>query len=56
MTQKDEHALLVFERRILWLIFGGIKVDNNWHRRYNIELYQLYNEPDIVKFIKTNRL
>ena len=56
MTQRDEQTLLVFERRILRSIFGGIKVDNNWRRRFNHELYQLYNEPDIVKYIKINRL
>ena len=56
MTQKDEQTLLVFERRILRSIFGGVKVEENWRRRYNHELYQLYNEPDIVKYIKINRL
>jgi len=56
MTQKEEQTLLVFERKILRSIFGGIKVDETWRRRYNHELYQLYNEPDIVKFIKINRL
>ena len=33
-----------------------MKVENNWRRRYNYELYQLYNEPDIVKYIRINRL
>src|ERR1700755_620228 len=56
MTQKDEQTHLVFERRILRSIFGGVKVEENWRRRYNHELYQLYNEPDIVKYIKINRL
>ena len=27
-----------------------------FERRYNHELYQLYNEPDIVRYIKINRL
>ncbi len=56
MTQREEQTLLVFERRILRSIFGGIKVEDNWRRRYNHELYQLYNEPDIVKHIKITRL
>ena len=56
MTQKDEQTLRLFERRILRSIFGGVTVDGNWRRRYNHELLQLYNEPDIVKFIKINRL
>lgn len=56
MTQTDEQTLLVFERRLLRTIFGGVKIDNNWRRRFNHELYELYGEPDIVKFIKINRL
>ena len=56
MTQRDEQTLLVFERRILRSIFRGVNVEGNWRRRFNHELHQLYNEPDVVKFIKINRL
>src|ERR1700744_132045 len=56
MTQTDEQTILVFERRILRTIFGGIQIENNWRRRFNHELYELYAEPDIVKYIKINRL
>jgi hypothetical protein len=27
-----------------------------WRKRYNHELYELFNEPDIVKYIKINIL
>jgi hypothetical protein len=27
-----------------------------WRKRYNHELYELFNEPDIVKYIKINRV
>jgi hypothetical protein len=27
-----------------------------WRKRYNHELYELFNEPDIIKLIKINRL
>jgi hypothetical protein len=27
-----------------------------WRKRYNHELYELFNEPDIVRYIKINRL
>src|SRR6201999_1397026 len=56
MTQTDEQTLLVFERRILRTIFGGVKIQNNWRRRFNHKLYELYGETDIVKYIKINRL
>jgi hypothetical protein len=29
--------------------------NGEWRRRYKKELYQLYEEPDIVKCIKINR-
>jgi hypothetical protein len=31
------------------------KLKGQW-RRYNFELYKLYDEPDLVKYIKINRL
>jgi hypothetical protein len=27
-----------------------------WRKRYNRELYELFNEPDVVRYIKINRL
>ena len=33
-----------------------MKVDNNWRRRFNHELEELYAEPNIVRYIKINRL
>jgi hypothetical protein len=27
-----------------------------WRRRYNFELHKLYDEPDLVKYIKINTL
>lgn len=56
MTQNDERTLLVFERRILRSIFGGVKIGESWRRRYNYELAEAYAEPDIVKCIEINRL
>ena len=56
MTQRDEQTILMFERRILRSIFGAVKVDNIWRRRFNHELQELYKEPNIVKYIKINRL
>jgi hypothetical protein len=53
---KDENMLRIFERRILRKIYGSIKVNNAWISRYNHDLYQLYNEPGIMKIIKYGRL
>jgi hypothetical protein len=54
-TKKDELQLAAFERKVLRNIFGPIRDTDQWRRRYN-ELYQLYAEPDIVKWIRPARL
>ena len=56
MTQRDEQVLKVFERKILRSIFGAINDGNIWRRRFNYELYELYDETDIVRTIKISRL
>jgi hypothetical protein len=37
-------------------MFGRIKVDENWRKRYNIELMQLYGVSDILSFVRIGRL
>jgi hypothetical protein len=56
LTKADERALGLFERKILRSIFGAVQNKEQWRRRYNFELYKLYDEPDLVKYIKINRL
>jgi hypothetical protein len=56
LTKADETALGLFERKILRSIFGGVWDEGQGRRRYNFELYKLYDEPDLVKYIQTNRL
>lgn len=56
LTAHTERLLGCFERKILRHIYRGVFENGVWRRRYNFELYQLYNEPDIVKAIKINRL
>jgi hypothetical protein len=56
LSKTDERLLSVFERRILRCIFGAVQENGVWRKRYNHELYELFNEPDIVKYIKINRL
>jgi hypothetical protein len=40
--------LRIFERRILRIIYGPIKENGIWKSRYNHELHQICNEPDMV--------
>jgi hypothetical protein len=47
--------LQIFERRILRMTYGPVNDNGTWKTRYNNELYTFYNEPDIVKVVKTGR-
>jgi len=46
----------VFERKVLRYIFGVKQEKKTWQKRYNYELYEAFNEPNIVNYIKVNRL
>jgi hypothetical protein len=56
LTKKYELQLAVFERKVLRKIFGPIRDTDQWRRRYNEGLCQLYAEPEIVKRIRSARL
>ena len=51
MTQADESALGVFERKLLSKIYGPIKDNGEYRRRMNYELY-----CDSLRCIKISRL
>jgi hypothetical protein len=52
----DERALDLFEGNTLSGIFGAVQDKGQWRRRYNFEIYKLYDEPELVKYININRL
>ena len=56
LTQVDEAALGVFERKIIRKIYGSICVDGEYRHRMNHELYQLFSDIDIVRHIELQRL
>ncbi|GFV21936.1 uncharacterized transposon-derived protein F52C9.6 [Trichonephila clavipes] len=56
LTLRDEEALRIFERKILRCILGGIQVNRSWRRRSSLELYKIYKQTDVVKFVKLQRL
>ena len=56
LTKRDQSSLNIFERKILRRIYGPIKDGNIWRRRYNSELYALYQDVDVVRSIKVSRL
>jgi hypothetical protein len=56
LSRLDERLLSIFERRILRHIFGAVEENATWRRRHNHELYKLFNETDIIGYIKVKRL
>ena len=52
----DCERLLVFERRVLRIIFGPLEINGEWRARYNDELYNLYKQWTIVQKINVQRL
>jgi hypothetical protein len=53
LSRSDERLLHISETRILRYIFGPVEENGTWRKRYNLELF---NEPDIMRFIKVKRL
>jgi len=56
LSKQDEYRLSIFERKILRRIYGPEIDKGEWRIRTNRELYQLYDEKDIVRFCKLSRL
>jgi hypothetical protein len=48
LSKIEGRLLIVFERRILRCIFGAAQENGVWRKRYNHELHELFNDPDIV--------
>jgi hypothetical protein len=42
--------------KILRRIFGAIKVNENWRKRHNKELKQVFGDLDILSFVRISRL
>jgi hypothetical protein len=56
LSKAHEEFLGGFERKILRTTYGAVQIDGVWRRRYNKELYNLFNDADITKRDKINRL
>jgi len=41
---------------VLRCIFGEKKENEIWGKRYNYELYEIFNDSNIVNYIKVKRL
>jgi hypothetical protein len=51
-----QHKLRTFERRIMRRIYGPTCENGVWRIKYNVELYGLYKDLDIVRVIKVSMI
>jgi hypothetical protein len=56
LSKTNERRLSLFERKVLRCIFGAKQQNGAWRKRYNYELYEIFNKPNIVNYIKVKRL
>jgi hypothetical protein len=52
LTMEEERALAVFERKILWEIYGPVKENELWRIQRNDKLEAIIKGENIVRFIK----
>ena len=52
LTMQEERALAVFERKILWKIYGPVRENKLWRIRQNDELEDIIKRENIIRFIK----
>lgn len=48
--------IVAFQRKVLRRKFGEIKVNENWRKRYNKELMQMFGDLNALLFVKISRL
>jgi hypothetical protein len=56
LSTSDKKFLALFKRKVLRSTYDPIKDNNKWRIRYNYELYPLYEDKDIITFIKVEGL
>ena len=57
LSKTNERRLSLFERNVLLrCIFGAKQENGTWRKSYSYELYEIFNEPNIVNYIKVKRV
>jgi len=56
LTNKEEQAVLIFERKIFRRIYGPKYENGEWESRTNRELEEMSKGQNIVKWIKVQRI
>jgi hypothetical protein len=55
LSKINEQRLSLFERKVLQCIFRVKQENETWQKRYNYELYETFNEPNVT-YITVKRL
>jgi len=56
LNKDTAKRLADFERKVFRIMFRGVKVNENWRKRCNRELVQLFGDLDILSFVRISRL
>jgi hypothetical protein len=58
LTLREEHRLVVFEKRVLRRIFElkRHEMTGGWTKLHNEELHYLYSAPSIIRMIESSRM
>jgi hypothetical protein len=56
VSTANEQRLSLFERKVLRCIFGAKQENGIWRKRYNNESYEIFNDSNIVNYIRVKRL
>lgn len=56
LNGRERESLGVWERKQLRKIYGGIKEGEEWRRRTNVELLEMYGQPQITKIARAQRI
>jgi hypothetical protein len=55
-SKTNERRLGLFERKVLRWIVGAKQENGTWRTRYTQELYEIFNDSNIVNYVKVKRL
>jgi hypothetical protein len=56
LSKANKRQLRLFERKVLRCIFVAKQAKERWRKRYNYELYEIFNDSNIANYIKVKRM